>query len=537
MHWLPFDLRVRTRLLLGFALLAAIVLGVSAWSMGSLQRAERRYDAYAQGVVSRERLIDDIRGAASSRAIAARNLVLATQDTERQLEARAVEDARAVLARAFASLRTELQTEAARQPNAEDLALLAAIEQVEAAYSPVANAIVALAIGGQHDEAIARMNSECRPLLASLMQTTQAFIDHNRLQELDERRIAAAANSRDRALLTGLSLIAVVAAFALGTLLSRSITVPLGRAVALAQTVASGQLGTPVVLGRQDETGQLMSALQSMDHSLVQMVQRVRRSAEGIAGASSEIAAGNHDLSTRTEQQASALEQTAASMQEMTDTVRRNADHSRQASELSRSAAEVAGRGGVVVRQVVATMNDISASSDKIADIVGLIDGIAFQTNILALNASIEAARAGEQGRGFAVVATEVRHLAQRCATAAREIKGLIGDSVTQVATGRQLVGQAGQTMDDVLVQVQRVTELMGQIHASSGEQSTGIAQVNQAVMSIDQGTQHNAALVEQSAAAASSLHQQAGELLNVIAVFNTAPQPGQGRSDRALHG
>jgi methyl-accepting chemotaxis protein-1 (serine sensor receptor) len=268
--------------------------------------------------------------------------------------------------------------------------------------------------------------------------------------------------------------------------------------------------------------GQVLAALKKMNESLVNMVSRVRQSADGIAMASSEIASGNENLSMRTEQQASGLQQTAASMQQMTSNVQQNADTSRQASQMAECAADAARCGGDVVERVVNTMGEITSSSRKIADIIGVIDGIAFQTNILALNAAVEAARAGEQGRGFAVVASEVRSLAQRSANAAREIKTLIGDSSQKVEAGSQLVSEAGTTIRDVVTQVKRMTDLMAEINASTIEQSNGITQVNQAVASLDDGTQQNAALVEQSAAAAESLRRQAADLLDLISAFKT---------------
>jgi methyl-accepting chemotaxis protein len=312
----------------------------------------------------------------------------------------------------------------------------------------------------------------------------------------------------------------LVLAGLIGYWLVRAISRPLDAAVKIAGRIAGGDLTQHIQVRTQDETGRLMQALKDMNESLVRIVGQVRSGTDTIATASSEIAAGNIDLSSRTEQQASSLEETAASMEELTSTVNQNADNARQANQLAASASDVALRGGSVVSQVVDTMASINESSKKIVDIISVIDGIAFQTNILALNAAVEAARAGEQGRGFAVVATEVRNLAQRSAAAAKEIKNLIGDSVDKVAAGNRLVGEAGSTMEEVVASVRRVTDIMGEITAASNEQSSGIAQVNQAIAQMDTVTQQNAALVEEAAAAAQSMQDQAGSLLQVVSVF-----------------
>jgi methyl-accepting chemotaxis protein len=284
--------------------------------------------------------------------------------------------------------------------------------------------------------------------------------------------------------------------------------------------VADGDLTGTIVVTSKDETGQLLQALQDMNNGLVRIVTQVRMGTDTIATASSQIATGNLDLSSRTEEQASSLEETASSMEELTSTVKQNADNARQSNQLAMTASEVAVRGGAVVSQVVETMGSINDSANKIVDIIGVIDGIAFQTNILALNAAVEAARAGEQGRGFAVVASEVRNLAQRSASAAKEIKTLIDDSVEKVGTGSRLVNEAGATMGEVVESVRRVTDIMSEITAASQEQTDGIEQINQAVMQMDQVTQKNAALVEEAAAAAESLQDQASNLLQVVSVF-----------------
>jgi len=319
----------------------------------------------------------------------------------------------------------------------------------------------------------------------------------------------------------------VVAALGLGigaaVIITRSIVVPIQQAVQVASTVAEGDLTARIDVRGKDETAQLLQALKHMNDGLVAVVSKVRQSSDSIATGSTQIAAGTVDLSQRTEEQASNLEETAASMEELTSTVRTNAETAHQASELADSAAKAAANGGAVVQQVIETMDGISQSSKKIADIIGVIDGIAFQTNILALNAAVEAARAGEQGRGFAVVASEVRALAQRSAGAAKEIKLLISDSVEKVDAGSRQVNDAGKSMEEIVNQVQRVNRLIGEISSATGEQSSGINQVGDAVTQLDQVTQQNAALVEESAAAADSLKHQAGELLQAVSVFKLA--------------
>jgi methyl-accepting chemotaxis protein len=320
----------------------------------------------------------------------------------------------------------------------------------------------------------------------------------------------------------------LLAAF-IGILLIRSITHPLNKAVQIAQRVAAGDLTQRIEVRSKDETGQLMQALKDMNDGLVNIVGQVRSGTETMATASSQIAAGNMDLSSRTEQQASSLEETASSMEELTSTVKQNADNARQANQLAVSASSVADKGGAVVSKVVDTMASINESSKKIVDIIGVIDGIAFQTNILALNAAVEAARAGEQGRGFAVVASEVRSLAQRSAAAAKEIKTLIGDSVEKVDAGAKLVDDAGTTMKEIVDSIKRVTDIMGEITAASQEQTSGIEQINQAIAQMDQVTQQNASLVEQAAAAAESMQDQAGNLAQVVNVFKLAGTPVDG--------
>ena len=323
-----------------------------------------------------------------------------------------------------------------------------------------------------------------------------------------------------RLAIVGLLAAAVLVGALMAFVITRSIVRPLGDAVKVAEAVAEGDLRSDVVATGRDEVSQLLRALRRMNDGLVNIVSRVRNSSDSIATGSSQIAAGNTDLSQRTEEQASNLQQTAASMEELTATVKQNADTARAATQIASSATAAAAEGGRVVGQVVSTMEEITQSSRKIVDIIGVIDGIAFQTNILALNAAVEAARAGEQGRGFAVVASEVRSLAQRSAEAAKEIKSLIGASVEKVESGSQLVDAAGKSMSEIVTQVTRVNDLIGEISSASTEQSTGIGQIGDAVNQLDQVTQQNAALVEESAAAAESLKVQAAQLAQVVSVF-----------------
>ena len=323
-----------------------------------------------------------------------------------------------------------------------------------------------------------------------------------------------------------LLVIGAIGAIAVGAAMARAIVRPIDRAVASAQLVAAGDLRHDVDTGgkgeNRDETGRLLAAMQQMTAGLRGLVNQVHAGAGSIAGASGEIASGNLDLSRRTEQQAAALEETASSMEELMATVKQNADNARQANQLAASASHTAVAGGAVVAEVVQTMEAISESAKKIVDIIGVIDGIAFQTNILALNAAVEAARAGEQGRGFAVVASEVRNLAQRSAGAAKDIKQLINDSVAKVDAGSALVGRAGASMGDIVDSVRRVTDIMAEISSASSEQESGIAQINLAITQMDSTTQQNAALVEQAAAAAQAMQQQTVELTRVANQFTT---------------
>ncbi len=362
-----------------------------------------------------------------------------------------------------------------------------------------------------------------RPLGTTAEKLSDALVQLQVDEAKKEYETSAARYATTRAVTISAIAGGLLFAVLFGVMLVRSLTRQLGgepgEAAAVAQSVAAGDLSVPIELKRGDTTS-LMAHLKEMQGKLSDVVGAVRQNSEGVATASAQIAQGNQDLSQRTEEQASALEETAASMEQLGSTVRQNADNAKQANQLAMGASTVAVKGGEVVGQVVETMKGINDASKKISDIIGVIDGIAFQTNILALNAAVEAARAGEQGRGFAVVASEVRSLAQRSAEAAKEIKGLISASVERVAQGTTLVDQAGVTMTEIVTAIKRVTDIMGEISSASTEQSAGVAQVGEAVMQMDQATQQNAALVEESAAAAESLKVQAQQLVQVVALF-----------------
>ncbi|WP_319636933.1 methyl-accepting chemotaxis protein [Janthinobacterium aquaticum] len=398
--------------------------------------------------------------------------------------------------------------------------LLATLKEQRKAYVASFSQADKMLTEGQRAEAAVFVRDDTLPALNRLQVTV------NQLNELQRQIVLQSGDliqhhiSLANVLMAGFGTAALLLGIAFAWQVTRSITTPLGDALRVAQAVASGNLGTRIVAEGKDETGQLMQALKEMNGNLAALVGQVRTGTGTIAVASSEIASGNADLSARTEAQASALEETASSMIEMTGTVRSNSDNARQADQLARNASNVAQRGGNAMTEVIDTMNAINASSRKIVDIIGVIDGIAFQTNILALNAAVEAARAGEQGRGFAVVATEVRSLAQRSAAAAREIKELIADSVSRVDQGAQLVNAAGNTMQEVVSSVGQVSAIVGEISVANHEQSEGIEQINAAIMQMDQTTQQNAALVEQAAAAAAAMHGQANELEALVSRF-----------------
>ena len=491
-------------LLVGCAVLGVLALGSLAANTEQVINGETRASMLAVKVES----------GAFQVSTALRDAVLA----DRAADVKAALDQAELLRKELAAT-TKTLGEAVATPASKE-----AFKHVLAAqptFDSMIEKVIAAVRSGDTDAArLALTAPAARDARTAYVHALAALVDAQKVALEAAKTQAASTASTSRRLLIGIALAAVVLAAALGVWITRSIVRPLADAVRLAETVAAGDLTSTIRVDRLDETGRLLSAMSEMQASLQAVIKQVREGVTSVTTASSQIAAGNHDLSSRSEQQASNLQHTAASMEELTSTVKQSADSARQANQLATSATQAASKGGIVVGQVVATMQEITAASRKIAEIIGVIDGIAFQTNILALNAAVEAARAGEQGRGFAVVASEVRSLAQRSAQAAREIKDLIGASVAKVNAGSRQVADAGSAMQEIVAQVARVTDLIGEITHAASEQATGIGQVNDAISRMDQSTQQNAALVEQSAAAAESLKKQANQLAHAVAVF-----------------
>jgi methyl-accepting chemotaxis protein len=524
------NLKIGTRLGLGFGIL--LLLQVASIWMGLKYMADinQALIHVTEGNNVKMASAEQMRGAQMRVTIAATNETLLSDPAEKAEQERLLLAAGADYAVAAEKLHKMIVLE-------EGKAILARIDAAAVLTRPLTDKARKLALENRTAEASAVLLKEAGPAAALWQASLQDMVRHEERSNLRAETEAGAAYGAARTLMLSIG----VAALFLGTLIAylatRSITVPVLAALKVAQTVASGDLSSRIAATSTDETGELLDALRQMNDSLLRIVGRVRSGTDTIATASSQIASGNLDLSSRTEQQASSLEETASSMEELASTVRQNAENARQADLLAISASDVAVKGGQVVARVVDTMASIHESSRKIVDIIGVIDGIAFQTNILALNAAVEAARAGEQGRGFAVVAAEVRNLAQRSASAAKEIKSLIDDSVGKVALGSALVRSAGETMEEVVSSVKRVTDIMGEISAAGREQELGIGQINQAVIEMDTVTQQNAALVEEASAAAESLQDQARELADVVSVFklSAASTPKQAVLVRAL--
>ncbi|CAM8629309.1 Tar Methyl-accepting chemotaxis protein [Comamonadaceae bacterium] len=517
---------VGKKLFIAFSILVTILVGVSIIAIQSLSQAQQDFDGFVSDEFSRGSLARDIRAAASARAISARNLIILNGPEDIKAESLAVQVAHDRVQERLALLKSTVAK--AQGVGADERALLDKIDKLEQQYGPVALAIVAKAVSGQKEAAILQMNEQCQPLLKQLISSTSEYSKLIAAAGGNEIKRSGEKFRTNRFMLVAGSIASVVIAILLATLIHRSLMRSLGadpaQLSAAARRVASGNLG-PVDGSANAPQNSVLASLGEMQIALAGIVSGVRSSATSIEAGSREIASGNNDLSQRTEQQAHSIQQSAASMEEMTVNVQQSSETAQQATRLATSARAAAEHGGTVVSQVVSTMEDISSSSRRIGDIISVIDGIAFQTNILALNAAVEAARAGEQGRGFAVVATEVRTLAQRSAQAAKEIKTLIEASVQRVEAGTTLVHSAGTAMTGIVGEVNRVADLIATISSATREQSTGISQIGSAVSQIDQTTQQNAALVEEMAAAAATLNEQANALVQSVAVF----QVGEG--------
>ncbi len=508
------NIKIGKRLGLGFALILAMTLVIAA--VGALRMTEVATATKAMMAVplAKERLITDWY---SLNFASIRRTAAIVKSTDPSLGAYFKEDAAASVKKAAELLKQIEPLIAASGPEKD---LFAKILEQRKAYSASRDGAVKAKADGNEEEAARLLDKAFTPAAQRYQDLLQELVTMQRAS-MDATAGGIDDNAeRSTRLMMILAASALLAGAVFAWQLTRGIVGPIRDAVTVAETVAGGDLSHCIDASAQDETGALLRALRHMNDSLVGIVSQVRGGTDTISTASREISAGNLDLSARTEQQASALEQTAASMEELTTTVRQNADNARQANQLAIAASEIVIQGGTVVGEVVTKMGAINDSAKRIADIIGVIDGIAFQTNILALNAAVEAARAGEQGRGFAVVASEVRSLAQRSAAAAKEIKELITASVTSVDAGARLVDQAGTTMEQVVTSIRRVTDIMAEITSASQEQTTGIEQVNHAIGQMDQVTQQNAALVEEAAAAAASMQDQAATLADVVSVF-----------------
>ena len=517
------NVSIGVRLGLGFAvilLFSMVITGISVWRLHDVASATR---TMMEEPLAKERYISDWYTRIDS---AVRRTIAIARSSDTSLSAYFAEESK-VSSASSAVLQKKI---AALLKDPKEQAMFASLLELREVYVGSRDQVYKLKGESQSEAANEVFEKTFVPAAAKYQKMVYGLLEHQRATiDATARQIDDIA-STSRNLLLLLSTLALAFGGVCAWLLTMGIVRPLRTAVDIARKVADGDLTAQIDASAKDETGQLLQALKDMNTSLLNIVGEVRSGTDSIATSSTQIAAGNQDLSSRTEEQAGSLEETASSMEELTSTVKQNADNARQANQLAASAAQVAVKGGEVVAQVVGTMQSINTSSNKIVDIISVIDGIAFQTNILALNAAVEAARAGEQGRGFAVVASEVRNLAQRSASAAKEIKTLIGASVEQVNAGSMLVAQAGSTMNDIVDSVQRVSDIITEITAASSEQSVGIDEINRAIGQMDAVTQQNAALVEESAAAAESMQHQAHKLAQVVSVFKlNAGQAGAG--------
>ncbi|WP_299535997.1 methyl-accepting chemotaxis protein [uncultured Herbaspirillum sp.] len=507
------NIRISARLAACFGILVAVMCLITGVGMQSLHGVSKASRVVVEDRYVKIALVMEIRENVNSAARNLRNALLARniEEARRYLDRGAANSAKTT--EALGKVEKLISTPRGKE-------LLKAIQEARAAYNTPRDKLRELISQQKKDEGTELLFNEVIPKQDRYFEVLDSFVAFQK--SLMDDSVVDGQHTSDSAiaLMLELSAVAILLCVLAAWWVTRSITRPLNEAVDVASAVAQGDLTIQIGETTKDETGMLLASLKAMNQNLHRIVSEVRTGSDTINTASSEIATGNLDLSSRTEEQAGALEETASAMEELTSTVKQNADNARQANSLATTASEVAAQGGNVVGQVVQTMGEINDASRKIVDIISVIDGIAFQTNILALNAAVEAARAGEQGRGFAVVASEVRTLAQRSASAAKEIKALIDDSVSRVDNGSRLVEQAGATMSEVVASVRRVTDVVAEISAASNEQSDGIEQINHAIVQMDEVTQQNAALVEQAAAAAQSLQEQSGRLVETVSIF-----------------
>ncbi|HSX92109.1 MAG TPA: methyl-accepting chemotaxis protein [Hydrogenophaga sp.] len=506
-------LRIGARLTLGFALIIALLASIAGVGFAKLNIIADDIEVILHERYANVALAQTVENETNRQLNALRTALIATERSLVDAEVAKVQASKPLVMKAIEQLRASVHDQRGRT------ALSALIEQQDA-FRQREDLLLEHIKAGRTEEARSELLTHLLPLQARYLTAIEAFAE-TQAGGMEAYGAEALEAAHDAKMLSGLlALIAVLLAVAIAFVLTRSITQPIAQALRVARTVAAGDLTSRFEVHGKDEMAELLTALRTMNDSLVRIVSEVRESSDSIASGSHQIATGGADLSNRTEEQASSIQQTAASMEEIATAVRHSADTSRTATGLAHAASAVASRGGQAVADVVSTMGSISESSRRIADITGVIDGIAFQTNILALNAAVEAARAGEHGRGFAVVAGEVRTLAQRAATAAKDIKRLIGESQGRVEAGARQVEQAGTTIGDIVAQAGQVARLISALDTSFDEQSRGIGQINEAVSQMDQMTQQNAALVEESAAAAASLRQQAARLSALVDTF-----------------
>jgi len=507
------NLRIGVRLGVGFGVVVLLLIGVTFLGITRMATLNEGTNQIVKDSYPKVLLAQEVLNANNQVARSVRNVMLATDPALIAKEQGVILEKRKEIGETLGKIEKLLNTDKGKE-------LFKAITEARPPYIAVLDETIKLHTDGKKQESVALLLGKTREAQFALTAKIQEFIKLLSGQVEANGKHAEETYQAARTLMLALAGLAVLLAIMIVWWVTRSVTGPIREAVGVAEALAKGDLSQKIEAKSKDETGQLLTALGNTVTQLKGIMGGIKESTETISTASSQIAQGNADLSQRTEEQASSLEETASSMEELTSTVKQNAENAKQANQLAAGASDVAVKGGAVVKQVVDTMSAVSESSKKIADIIGVIDGIAFQTNILALNAAVEAARAGEQGRGFAVVASEVRNLAQRSAAAAKEIKALIGDSVEKVGTGTKLVDEAGQTMQEIVSSVKRVTDIMTEIAAASQEQSSGIEQVNQAVTQMDEVTQQNAALVEEAAAAAESMQEQAQSLAQSVSVF-----------------